>query len=73
MNANVPRLGGSSGKLRKKGIRNADVQSIFQERQTCYCAKPLLQAGVLSYIFTQTLSTFYFATIIKNRVERTVG
>jgi hypothetical protein len=40
--ANVPPLGGSSGKLEKNVIRNAEVQRICKERQTCYCAKPLL-------------------------------
>jgi len=37
----------SSGKLKKNVIRNTQVQSIFQERQTSYYAKRLLGAGVL--------------------------
>jgi len=38
----------SSGKLKKNIIRNAEVQSIFQERQTSYCAKPLLATGFMN-------------------------
>jgi hypothetical protein len=48
MSHNVPPLGVSSGKLKKNVIRNAKVQSIFQERQTSYCAKRLLAAGFFS-------------------------